>query len=525
LVAGRAPTKNWVLEFLRTLDLIERGAGDEALMALENAPKTAAFAQLSARAHGCVSHMPSGFARDRQIQQWAKARKIAPIRSEFRLAQLYRRAAQPQRALSLLRGLRTKMTIGRDFHDEWIKVLDHLGRRRVLRRYIARHGTRTCDHLELRTRLLRHRKPTTLAKTLARCGKAAQAVDLLLQYYRPKDALKLVANTPLPPDEAAYLKARALLSLGKGEQARTALESVTSRSAVRLRLDLDLAAGNTQAFNGQVREWVSRNVTHPTALGLMSAKVEWSPVGSLYTDTEQAIEAHQNAHSGFRTTRVLDHSILLYDQDGKSLRRVHEILAVGSRSAAERFGELGLPEDAVPIAVYTRKADGRIRFAESMPEKDSLSLPDLAPGDFIVALYIEPNRDPGMADARFLSQRTYFGDFEIGIGHQRLDAFPPKDAIIVIESLFDAPKVQRIAVDGRAGIRFARRDIQPITDEPRGPIPEAVIPSIRFGSAVSFRDEIWRFRDTYLSQSAITPQFERWVRRVADSAGEADVVE
>ena len=516
-VRGRALGTNWVQHFLLALNAVDQGDGNAALQLLRNAPQTAPFDQLRARAYTYVQDMPKSVKRDRQIQRWRQVRTLAPYAAHLALARLYQETGQIERAHRALLVLKRRFRSDRAIHTQWIRILDRLGRTRELRAYLKRFA-RPCEHLELRQRLLRYQDPTPLAQRLEKCGLGRQAADLLLQYHRPQAAIDLLNSSKAHWPEKPNQQLRALMGLWPKPLRPGMAEKLEGRSAKLTALDLTLSTRETTDFGAKVGAFITADVTSPISLHLMATNASWSPLKSLYLPTEHAIKRHLSQSKTPRTARVLDHSILLYDQSGRSVRRVHEILSIGSRSAAEQFGELGLPEDAIPISIYTRKADGSILHADMALEKESFSLPDLSPGDFVVAVYLEPNSDAGTTAGGFLSQRTYFGDFDIEIGHQRLDVIPPNNHKMKAERQFNAPKPRAISSNGQPGVRFEAHNIKPIKSEPRSPVPEAIIPSVRVGSDISFEDDLMSFRERFLMMTHISPQFRYWVQSIVQAA-------
>ena len=125
------------------------------------------------------------------------------------------------------------------------------------------------------------------------------------------------------------------------------------------------------------------------------------------TDTESRIERHLKNQRGASSVRLLDHSILVLDKEGRSIRRVHEIIYVAAAEMQKRSASLVFPTRRF-LAIFTRKADGRRFYAEQSDKKDSLTIPNIERGDYLVASYLEPNLDRGTTDGLFLSQRVYF---------------------------------------------------------------------------------------------------------------------
>ncbi|MEE2755136.1 MAG: hypothetical protein VYA30_00690 [Myxococcota bacterium] len=508
-IDGRRTGPNWVLKYLDGLDAVTRHQGDQALRILEGMPDTSAFSQLAARAYGTVNNSPRSVVYKRQINLWKRADARAPRIARLNLAMLYLDANESKKAYSILQSLKAISRPSQRFHRLMIVTLDQLGHRRRVRDYLERHGGR-CEHLELRQRLLSYGQPDELVERLVSCGKNEHAVDLLLQYFRPADALKQLRSEPIITDEQRVLEARCERALLGAEDPQP------DRPETVQELDLNKLSNSLKrtpqmAFDEAARAWVLSRITDPDALNIMSALDQWSPLSHLYLDTETRIERHQSTASKESTVRLLDHSILVFDSEGKSLRRVHEIIYLANRSAAEKYAELGLPDDAVPVAIYTRKQDGRILFAQSSPNKDSLTLPQLDRRDYIVAIYLEPNSDSGTSDGQFMSQRTYFGDYESDIQEQRFDVVVPENAEVRVESRFNAPVAKKMTIADQNILRFETNNLKAIRYELRGPKAEAVIPSVRLASRLDQEQQLNRLRDGFIFSRAQTDQVLAWI--------------
>jgi tetratricopeptide (TPR) repeat protein len=121
------------------------------------------------------------------------------------------------------------------------------------------------------------------------------------------------------------------------------------------------------------------------------------------------IAAYKDAdfRSDAPAVQVLDLGALEVQPDGSSLERVQSIVQVLNKRGIDQFGEVTIPGDAVPLFVRTIKADGRVLDAELIAGKESISLPNLEPGDFIEYAFVRasPARQaavPGWAGGQFL---------------------------------------------------------------------------------------------------------------------------
>jgi len=357
------------------------------------------------------------------------------------------------------------------------------------------------------------RRRLKLAEDLVRCGKPRKAAEILLRLSRPQEALKLLSKEESPA--AQRLKAQALLALGRLPEAKTLLAAQRDPESLFGAADLE-AALTRRAPKEALSQLVRRFPTADQALDLMAAFPEWAPFAGLRLKTEAAIEGFEaQIPLPGPAVRVLDHSILLYFRDGKRLRWVHEILAIRSREAAETFGEIGLPTGVHLVALYTRKRDGRRLFAEESSEKESISLPDLKPGDYVVAIYLERGDNGYLYDSGFLSPRVFFRSLEVSSQQQRLEIFSFGNTAPQVQSLHGAPQGEALRLGARKGWRFERLREAAESPEPASPAPALWLPSLRVGSGVKLSADLTYMRDRILSLRRRNRAFSNWAQEAA----------
>lgn len=79
---------------------------------------------------------------------------------------------------------------------------------------------------------------------------------------------------------------------------------------------------------------------------------------------------------------LLDQQFTRVEPDGSSLERYHGVIRINDKEGVDREGEQALRGQVV-LSVRTVKPDGRILEPESIPEKRTLSMQGLEPGDLI----------------------------------------------------------------------------------------------------------------------------------------------
>jgi Flp pilus assembly protein TadD len=109
---------------------------------------------------------------------------------------------------------------------------------------------------------------------------------------------------------------------------------------------------------------------------------------------------------------VLDYTVRRTYPDGSALELTHNVVRVQSQEGVDAHGEFQLPPGATLWRIRTLKADGRVLEPEEIAGKDSLSLPDLRPGDAVEFEYVRCSRRWTRRPEAF-SDRFYFRGFEV----------------------------------------------------------------------------------------------------------------
>jgi len=496
------------------------GDAEWALLALTKVPTTPAFAVQRARARSESPGIPRRQRWDEAHAQWLETQEFAPLRAGLALAQIEHFQGAHDSAGARLATLATLTPTSAAVHRAWARSLAAAGANETALTALetaARHGRDACMLLDERLQLVGNgtrRARAALIDDLVGCGRHRDAARQYLDQDRPALAAKVLADaTPGPAVERLWAKVD--IALGAVDAGRSRLSQLGAAATAQDRLvtgDLVLAEGDTPRAQA-VKAYIDADPTAREALRFAATYPEWSPFATLRLDTEAAIEAYE-AESPMKgpAVRVLDHSALLFLGGDESLRWVHEVLAIRSREAAENYGELGLPADARAIAVFTRKADGRRLYAEDSPEKETLSLPDLAVGDYVVAIYLEPGDNGYLYDTGMVSPRVFFRGVDLPIFHQRLDVFGPDQKPLLVETKNGAPVPQKVQLGTRSGWRFDARAV-PLQDaEPRSVPPSHWLPWARIGRGLDFNEGLRFVRNQHAGARRRTHRFETWTR-------------
>ncbi len=525
VVPERGPGVDWLVRHLWVEAALVDGDAGGAARLLEAAPETAAFAMQRARQHEMDRGRPAGVRRDAASAAWAAAAEVAPARASFALGRIARRRGKLEVARKRLQEALARAPGAYRVHRELARTFLSLGWTEEAEKALAAAAQLApdrCALLDDRAALAEGRGEGRhgLVDRYIACDRPLDAASRLLELSRPGEAAERLAAVPEAKRKTKWkrLQARAFVGQGRLREAHTLLAAQKSAED-RMRAS-DLARAANTSLEAGLKALVAAHPTAQQALDVVAAFPQWSPFADLTLDTERAIaEFEAGVPIAGPAVRVLDHSAVLYFKDGKSLRWVHEVLAIRSRDAAEQYGEIGLPAEARVMSLYTRKADGRRLYAEETPEKETVSLTDIEDGDYVVAVYLEPGDNGYLYDTGFLTPRVYFRGMDLPSKRQRFEVFsfdatPPDH-----QRIHGAPQPTPVELDGRAGLRFDSARVPLLPPEHDTVPPGLFLPSIRAGRAVRLAEDLDYLRDRALWTRRRTVAFDAWARETAGSGG------
>ncbi|MEZ4469203.1 MAG: hypothetical protein R3F60_00055 [bacterium] len=528
-MADHGRSTDWVGRYLAIELALLDGDAASAELLLADTPDQPAFAVQRARLAELAVGIPASTARDEARADWERALALAPALAHLALGRIdWRRGA----AEDALAHLDATLRLAPDaFLAHHTRLRIHLtdGDLAAARRDLEAARASSADPCRLaddEAALADTQASEALVALWLRCDRPLDAGRRLLEQARPAEALALLDGLSAEKRSSAgarKLRARALLGLGRLAEAAVEHDGVRDVESGLAALDLRRALGEPAGDDAALAALVQRFPTEHEALELIATEPAWSGLADRFIDTEDAISAFeaQPPQSG-PAVRVVDHSILLFFKDGKSLRYVHEVLAIRSRDAAERFGEIGLPDRARLITLGTRKDDGRWLPGEEVAEKETITLPDLASGDYVVARYLEPADNGYLYDSGYLSPRVFFRGVDLPIFHQRFEVYSPDDVPPLAHGLAGAPAPTPVKLGERAGLRFDVQRVALLPPEDDTPPAALWLPSTRAGRDVVLADDLAYLRDRALARRRRTARFDEWAR---EAAGQGSVRE
>jgi tetratricopeptide (TPR) repeat protein len=212
---------------------------------------------------------------------------------------------------------------------------------------------------------------------------------------------------------------------------------------------------------------------------------------------------------------VVDFAARKYFEDGSSVTLTHNLVRVLTKNAIDRFGEFSAPGDARLIRARTIKADGTTRVPQETTGKSTLSMPGLAPGDFVEMAYVQYSPPEPLSKTQREGIRFFFRMGDISSLHSEYLVLGTDGEFMRIN---DAPEVEKIDTPVGKGTRFVR------TDSPRPRNEPATVPAAEFlpwvqlhrrGTQIdtfeaSRRDRFEQIRDSSKMSRQLQTQIKKW---------------
>lgn len=367
--------------------------------------------------------------------------------------------------------------------------------------------------------------------------RASRAIEILLNIHPSCDVLRRAqhffvgqarydrarqideALSDCAIDSIAY--ASSLSDSGQHQQAAAAAQQVVARNPLdreaRVTLARELAlAGDTTGARKAIHDLAAispnsdrlrRMASDPNLdpLALLddpSAAVPVADSQPFYApyrrDGIQVVKEAADRHfSGGPALQLLDDQVSREWADGSVSLYVHRITRALDRGGVEIYGEVSVPTGAEVLELRTIRADGTVLEPELTPDKATISMPGLLPGDAVEEEYVFHY---ATYDSNFDSVFTHtFGSFHAPILASRFVALTPSNESEWVEASTTAPAMSE-SREGSLRIR---------TWEMKN-VPQAV-------------EEIASASGDILPTVRITPILERGWEDVRDDARDAAV--
>jgi tetratricopeptide (TPR) repeat protein len=218
---------------------------------------------------------------------------------------------------------------------------------------------------------------------------------------------------------------------------------------------------------------------------------------------------------------ILDQQFGKVQKDGSSVERYHGVIRINSKEGVDKEGEQVL-QGQVVLAARTVKKDGTILEPEQIPEKRTLSMPGLEPGDLVEVEYITlrpPNR---IREGTYLTSNVFlFQDIDRPFHRtQWWIEYPAALPMVFAEQNLPKPG-ERLDRGATKVANWDYRSMPRITPEPDTPARQLYIPLVEAVGGISWKDIALFLKDGILGSFQKTPELRAAYRKAVAGAGAA----
>ncbi len=236
-------------------------------------------------------------------------------------------------------------------------------------------------------------------------------------------------------------------------------------------------------------------------------------------DGPQVVRAYEAAKNNYGTPQVmvLDSTVVEVFPDGSALELTHNIFQVNTEEAVDKHGEYNVPNGADMLTLRTLKQDGSTLEPDVHPGKDSISLPNLQPGDYVEIEFLRAYPSNAALATTFVGQRFYFRNFEVPLDRTELTLLVPHGMKLIAEPRGDAPTMQRERTASHDVYRWAAGQQMPLVQEPLSINAREWVPSVNTAVGatwIHYRDQV---RSFLRNRDPIVPAAQKLVNGILRS--------
>ncbi len=218
------------------------------------------------------------------------------------------------------------------------------------------------------------------------------------------------------------------------------------------------------------------------------------------------------------SSQILDQMFTRVEPDGSSIERYHGILRINDKQGVDKEGEQDLPGQII-LSIRTIKPDGEILEPEQIPDKQSISLQGLEPGDLVEYEYITL-KPPSLVkkDAYITSQVFLFQDIDKPYHRtQWYLEYPKAIPMQFLEKHLPSP-----GTSGASGDMEWRdwdyRHMPLLPREPNAPNRLLFVPMVEAVGGITWHDVGLYLKDSLTGSFQITPEVVRRYKEAVDGA-------
>lgn len=416
------------------------------------------------------------------------------------------------------------------FHAEADRLLDRLDMA----------GPTACGAIEARLqsslRRDRHVEAARLAEELVGCNAQSHAMynlHLRRQDYEAAEAeLERIASLESEDKQPRFIGTRVYLARARGELDRAAelleeMRAADPRSSgpVYELFDRELARGQRKEAFARLEGAIRAEPDAMLSLRFLRSDLgEEDPFAGHRVDGLAEIAAYGESDVSYTqgSVLVLDHMVTRIFEDGSAAHLVHQIRHINSDEAVNEHGEFGAPDGADLLLLRTVKADGTLLEPDRIGGKATISLPNLARGDFVEAVYqYGTTPAPGMEGA-VEGGRFIFENFEVPFHRSEIVFVYPPSVEPVFEVRGDLPEPSSETRGGLTVRRYRVDRRMPPEREAMSVHPLEYFPSVQWGIGQTWDRLVEAVADMLVDLDLTDPAHVSLARQIA---GEGDVRE
>lgn len=342
------------------------------------------------------------------------------------------------------------------------------------------------------------------------CANLNQAIPFYDSMGQPEQARKLQSRLgSCAPGSLDY--ARSLSTSGDHAQAATSLRQLLAANpldrAARRMLVAELVLDHQEGEARQQAEMLHRIAPNSRSFARLAAApdevldsrsgraagfVQRSEFYEPYRrDGLQLVrDTRERIFSGGPSVTLLLDKIVEYSSDGSLSIYTHRITRVLNKDGIMQLGEVALPRGGDLLELRTIQSSGAIIEPELAPQKPTVSMPALEPGDNIEEEFVE--HFSAVSPNSQNSFRFTFGSFSAPVLYSRLMVVnPEKDQLEILESNAPAARTQQLG-DSKVRIWEQNNIAQTAAENflPPGDLLPYVTISPRENTAEPLRDQL-----------------------------------
>jgi hypothetical protein len=383
---------------------------------------------------------------------------------------------------------------------------------------------------------LRYQEIVPLIEELVRCD--AQSSARYNLYIEQRDfgaaARELARLDTLQPETGRYASLLAKLSLAKNQGETAAASGVVKELRTRYPRSFAGALEQVDALEaeghhtGALTAISDATRAEPAAMAglyrIGQALGQKHVLDSYRKDGLAAIRAFETSGKKYDGPQVLvlDYMAMRLFDDGSSLELIHTVQKAQSDEAVDRLGEVEVPEGAQVLTLRALKPNGRVLEADNIAGKNTVSLPNLAPGDYVELEYLQAKAPSDGFPGGYLGERFYFKSFEIPFHRSQMVLLLPESMPYQLDPRGAAPKPHESVHDGLRVLDFAVDESVPLIEEPNSVSAREFIPSTRLGVHASFEALVDSLRDVLVDRNLYDPYWSALAKQIVGNATPQD---